>query len=82
MFDKEVEEFVGVKWVEEEQVAIGYVEADGERLYEDVFAQETDAALGRDLAIVAHGWNAVRNYPDASLDDLVARLVLAWAKRF
>lgn len=70
MFEKNIEDLVGITWVEEQQIAIGFVEVDGERVYEDVFAQETDAALGRDLAISVNDWKATRNYPEASLDDL------------
>ena len=74
MFEREYPTLVGVTWSEREEAAYAFVKKDDNVLYEDVFADEDDAALARELAIIWNGWDAERNYPAATLGNVCAEI--------
>ncbi|MFP2957465.1 hypothetical protein ACLEPN_06440 [Myxococcus sp. 1LA] len=64
----------GVLYDESQDAWTATVEVEGALLYEDVYASEEDAALGREIAIVVNSWPANRNYPEMDLPGLCRRV--------
>ncbi|WP_426745923.1 NusA N-terminal domain-containing protein [Myxococcus faecalis] len=50
------------------------IEVDGRIVYEEDYAFDVDAALGREVALLKNGWGAERNFPELDLAGVCRRV--------
>lgn len=66
-------EFVGVRYVESADLWVAEVQSGGKVVFHGEYGEPEIAAAGREIAILVHKWEAVRNFPEEDLPQLCVR---------
>lgn len=72
--DESPAQYVGVDWDEEQLAWRASIDVGGANAYEDFYADEELAALGRELALLWNRWDVARNFHTATLEDVARRV--------
>jgi hypothetical protein len=74
-------EYVGVEYDPSQDAWTARIESGGQVLYEEDYAFDVDAALGREVALLWNGWPAERNFPELSVHQVCARVAERLGRR-
>ncbi|PTL84963.1 hypothetical protein DAT35_07925 [Vitiosangium sp. GDMCC 1.1324] len=66
-------EFAGVRYEESADLWVAEVHSGGRRVFHGDYGDPEIAAAGREIAILVHKWEAVRNFPEEDLPQLCVR---------